>query len=493
MSRQSYLIYQDIADPLRPIPVSETITVDKWFKDHPNPVLRKLSLSAAILAGSLFFSNTLAANIPNDQLPTWHPAPNQPYNPKHKSRLNDGETRTELELVAPPETITIDKWFTPIEQPRIVKTRQLLGGESRFEQPREILVSDWFREVNQPYFTKRRFYHTGETRFEIPRDILITDWLPSYPNQLKQPRRDSNFGEYKFERQREIYIDDWQQPTNQPRQIFSKLPRLHTGDTRTELDLIVVETITVDKWVQQTNQPYFGRFRRAPYIGGQYKFELPRTILISDWFREIQQPYFSKRRNYFTGQYKFELPRTILVTDWFQPVQQPTYRRKTNVQLEDYGKPDIRIEISTDTQLNEWYQDIKQPYFTKRRFYHTGESRFEVPRTILVSDWFQAIQQPRIVNPTRNRGDEGKLITDLTPPLLLDWYLQNTYQRLRENKNYATLDYFTFVNYITEAVVEEVTKKKGGGLNKSKKVEILTDDEEAVITILNFLLNGGIA
>jgi hypothetical protein len=97
---------------------AETITVDKWFKQHENPV-RKF-VATAVVASSLFF----------------------------------------VPVVAQPETITVDKWYQPISQPFKQPLRKVDFGEFRFELPRTILVSDWFQPAVQPS-NKIRLRQTG--------------------------------------------------------------------------------------------------------------------------------------------------------------------------------------------------------------------------------------------------------------------------------------------------------------------------------------------
>src|SRR5688572_23848843 len=100
MSRRNFTIYQDFAEAITPIispaaPEGE-ITVDKWFQRRDNPVLRK-ALSAAVLAGSFFFFNTVPSLEAVAKVPDWHPQTNQPQRLVSKlSRQYTGEYRFEV-------------------------------------------------------------------------------------------------------------------------------------------------------------------------------------------------------------------------------------------------------------------------------------------------------------------------------------------------------------------------------------------------------------
>lgn len=217
MMRSGHLIYQGLADPIQPGEV-ETITIDKWFQPRENPILRK-SLQVAILAGSLFFVDSVSNSSVAQGVPTWHPAQNQPARLVEKlPRQFTPETRVEVVVAA--EVITMDKWFQPIQQPRPARgeTRQT-GGETRFELPRTILVTDWFQPIRSPHFSKRRDYFTGEFKFELPRTVLVTDWF----SQLQLPFR-------------------------------SKFILQQGGETRTDI-FQAPEIVTLDKWFQPVQQP----------------------------------------------------------------------------------------------------------------------------------------------------------------------------------------------------------------------------------------------
>ena len=280
--------------------VPETITIDKWYKQHDNPVRKGLQV-AAIVSSFFFVPDAVAESG------AW----GQPQSQRQKKveiRQTAGETRTEV-VVSGGETITLDKWYRP---------------------------------ASEPYFTKRREANTGQTFLDVPRTVLLTDWF---------------------------------QPASEP-------------------------------------------VRRKPtqLLGGEYRFEVPRTILLNDWFAEIRQPYFSKLRLLPYGEYRFEVPRTILVTDWFQPISQPSRVLKITV----VGETRVDVEETQDAGIMDWFREVSQPYFSKKRNYFTGEFRFEVPREVLITDWFQPISVPYLKQPRQNLGGETR--TELEIVTLDDWF-----------------------------------------------------------------------
>lgn len=120
----------------------ETITVDKWYNQHDNPIRKGLQVAAIV--SSLFF----------------------------------------VDAPAQAEVVTVDKWYQPISQPLRKPVQKANGGQTFLDVPRIVLLTDWFAEIKQPYFSKVRQLPYGEYRFELPRTVLVTDWI----NQSSQTR-----------------------------------------------------------------------------------------------------------------------------------------------------------------------------------------------------------------------------------------------------------------------------------------------------------------
>lgn len=214
-------------------------------------------------------------------------------------------------------------------------------------------------------------------------------------------------------------VPDWHPQTNQPQRLVTALPRQHTGEFRFE----VPRTILLSDWFQETRQPYFTKRREVNT--GEYRFEQPREVLLSDWWQQNSIPYFSKRRDYHTGESRFEVPRTVLLSDWFQPAQEPYFEKRRDYhtgesrfevprdillsdwftqyflptrakerQLPGGARPEFVEAAPEEVTLDKWFRPASEPYFPKLRFSETGEFRFEVPREILLSDWWQAASEP---------------------------------------------------------------------------------------------------
>lgn len=386
----------------------ETITVDKWFNVQENPILRKV-LSAAILAGSLFFvdSESLKAG-PN--FPSWNPPTNQRLVPT-LPRQHTGEFRFEV-----PRTVLLSDWFQPASEPVRRKPTQLLGGESRFEVPRTVLLSDWYQQASEPLKQKTRQVLGGDTRTDIvaASEIITVDkWyqLPSQPYFTK--RRDPNTGEFRFELPRTILLSDWFQPQSQP--YFSKFRDSKSGDVRVE-----IENITIDKWFRETSQPFFTKLRNANT--GEFRFELPRTILLTDWHNQLPEPVRRKQVQLLGGETRTDIvsPVEIITVDkWYQLPNQPYFSKLRNPHFGD-----VRVEIE-NISLDKWYREIVQPFFTKRRDSNFGEFRFELPRDIVVTDWFKEITQPYFSKLRNSNFGEYRfeLPEDVSESVLMsEWY-----------------------------------------------------------------------
>src|SRR5258708_1398547 len=126
-----------------------------------------------------------------------------------------------------------------------------------------------------------------------------------------------------------------------------------------------VETITIDKWYQFQENPILRKSLTGAILAGSFFFfntvSLEANAKVPDWHPQTNQPHrlVSKLPRQNTGEFRFEVPRTILLTDWFQ--------------------------------------ETKQPYFTKRREVNTGESRFELPRSLFITDWSAEIPDQNTV------------------------------------------------------------------------------------------------
>jgi len=347
--RNGHLIYQGIAEPLHKDSVSETITIDKWYKDHPNPVLRK-ALSIAILAGAFFMHPTI--NFAEDiKVDKWFQPTQQPVLRK-VTRQTAGETRFEL-----PRTILLSDWFKQACEPVRNKPRQLLGGEARTEvvSTEVITVDKWWRQISEPYFSKIRQQRYGESRFELPRTIFIDDWNQNIVQPYFSKLRQQRYGESRFEVPRDIFVSDWFLPTEQPR--ITKVRNVNTGETRTELAIISAEIITLDKWWQITQQPILRKTTRQ--AAGKFRFETPAQVF-----------------------------------DWIQQQSQPVRRLLTRIYTQDYSI--VSITVQELVTLDKWFKETNQPRIVKFRDARFGQYFVEVPRNILITDWWQTTQQPII-------------------------------------------------------------------------------------------------
>lgn len=340
-------------------------------------------------------------------------------------------------------------------------------------QSENITLDKWYQPVSQPLKQFTRQNLGGESRFEVPRTIIITDWFQAISEPVKR----------------------------KPIQLLG-------GDVRTD-----IEAITMDKWVQPVAQPYFSKRRDVPY--GEYRFEVPRTILITDWFQPasepirrkltqllggdtrteietitfdkwqqpLNQPYFSKRRDIPSGEYRFELPRIIIISDWYQQASEPV-RNKIR-QLFDSN---FRTEVVTSPEIitiDKWYNQISQPNFSKLRNVYTGEFRFEVPREILISDWYQQSDDPSRQIIIHYYSQKGRLfiIRETKAAVLLDapdieditidkWYQPISQPYIKIQINFIDEQLNVLLNDTPPPILEYISSRivfeEGGSGTKSK-------------------------
>jgi hypothetical protein len=287
--RSGHLIYQNIAEPIKVSAAAETVTVDKWHRQHPNPVLRK-SLSSAIVAGSFFFLNTLNANDANARVPEWHPQQNQPRSlVSVLPRLHTGEFRFEV-----PRTILLSDWFNQTSQPRIVKFPQLLGGETRTEVvvvSETVTIDKWFRPLSEPYFKVKRQLLGGQSLTDVPRTILLTDWFQPIRQPYFPKKRQNLGGEFKFEQPRTILITDWFTPASQP--YFSKRRQLLGGAVQSQQPIVPFDWIVQH---QELVRKILRQQHESPYV---IYVPQPEVVSIDKWFAPIVQPFLKFKRNPF--------------------------------------------------------------------------------------------------------------------------------------------------------------------------------------------------
>lgn len=136
------------------LPVVEIITLDKWWQPSSQPYFTKRRHTATgefrfetprvVLVSDWFqpISQPYFSKLRNSKtgefrfelprtilLSDWFARTQEPLRKRLVSRIQGGEVRTELAIVAP-ETITVDKWFQPIKQPNQRRVIPFYIGET---------------------------------------------------------------------------------------------------------------------------------------------------------------------------------------------------------------------------------------------------------------------------------------------------------------------------------------------------------------------------
>lgn len=138
------------------------ILLSDWFNETSQPVQK---LIRQLLGGEVRIDVLTPAEIIT--LDKWYNDTSQPYF-NRKTNSNFGEYRFEV-----PREILLSDWFHDTSQPVKDKVRQLLGGAVSIEiiiPPEVITLDKWYQETQQPYFT--RLTQTDQYEFRV--DVVET-------------------------------------------------------------------------------------------------------------------------------------------------------------------------------------------------------------------------------------------------------------------------------------------------------------------------------
>ena len=185
--------YQQLFEPLSQ--AKENVSADRWEPKLPvMPPRPKKGLTAAVLAGSLFFVPVVAAPAETVTCDKWQPS----YPSQHSRRVQPQHASyfAPVTTPAPAETVTPDKWLGeyPDQFPRPRPTPQTAGAVFIEQIVFAAVVTggaggqEWEPNV---YHARRLSYRPeGGTFFPILPDytplenVLLDRWKPTYPDSL---------------------------------------------------------------------------------------------------------------------------------------------------------------------------------------------------------------------------------------------------------------------------------------------------------------------
>lgn len=194
-------------------------------------------------------------------------------------------------------------------------------------------------------------------------------------------------------------VPEWHPQQNQPGRLVNRLPRIqNNGEYRFE----VPRTILVSDWFQPTGQPYFRRIARN--IGAVIRTDIvapQETITIDKWFQPSSQPFFRRLARIPGGQFRtdFSLPAPS-ISGWGQAIVQPLFRHRQTARLE------IVIPVGEFVTIDKWFVPISQPRIRRQIRQAPNQPVFE---DIQVSSWYVPSLQPLKLKVTRNFSGEFRV------------------------------------------------------------------------------------
>lgn len=243
---------------------------------------------------------------------------------------------------AAPETITSDKWLVRTEQPRQdIKRRQWLSPSFFAEKLNSVpvvatplyvsgssaepisLLSFQYQGVAKPVFTPSA----------APETVTADKWLTSWPQPTSRPRRLAQYGvncaiaEQADEGLPPIY---WFTQANLPLRSKSRIPLPQNQDLRLA---ILVETIRLDKWAQETQRPRFDPKRQVwlyPAFSADTRLHISpsaEVVRLDKWGKNYPDLISRARRltEYIQNVSTLRQIESAVPLSWYQP--QPLPRR----------------------------------------------------------------------------------------------------------------------------------------------------------------------
>lgn len=281
--------YQTLVEPLVTTAAPETVTLDKWFQELSDPGRRRRSVEGAVVAP---LEPTLFTAPP---ALSWAPAVSQPVIPKRRL-AREGFFAAPLEpslTVAPPAL----SWAPSVSETRPKRRLAPLGlfAQPDFStvQPDEtITVDKWAQPVQQPVIPRRKAPREGLFAEPIEPSLFAAppalSWLPAAADVRRKAPRRPEAGSVAPDpaalaaAPESVTLDKWQAEAKQP---AARKRRSVGGD-----GAVLVE-FTPDGWLALDVRPA-ARPRRRQEAGstGPTEPSLFDVPDLSDWYQAACEP-----------------------------------------------------------------------------------------------------------------------------------------------------------------------------------------------------------
>src|SRR5262245_2084437 len=413
--------YQSIAQP---VPLPETVTVDKWHQPLSRPQARQAlpqEQSVAFTGGA----DPIAWNQPLQQ-------------PQRRDYRNPASGTSFIAVVTTPEDVTLDKWYRPISGPVRQPLQAATGGQYlafvppqptpgtgdvlftaspivvpwqgsfqyqsavqpvQFAAPETVTLDKWYRPLSEP--ARRASRAQGQLAFVPLVAAAPTVNVDSWFAPLSVPK---SGGAQAISIDVSFAVDDatlaWAQPLSVPKKARSLGPYLPALSWNTETPAVVPPTPgTGDVLFSSTALivPYQRSFQYQS-VANPVPIVAPEVVTVDKWFHELSQPQVPRYQT-INIDVSFAVDDTLLTT-WYRPLSEPVRRGRP---LPAYlpaaswnpntpappspGTGDVLFsvtEVIVPWQASFQYQSIGQP----TPFNQSG------PNDVLMSTWFQQLSAP---------------------------------------------------------------------------------------------------
>jgi hypothetical protein len=292
-----YFLYQDLFEPVMTPAAAETVTLDKWTPCLPEPTRPPKQLAGRSAAS---FSPEWGVITGDIVMTAWMP---------HYAGggISDShflyQAKAEPVTVPAPETVTLDKWFRPAEQPYPYRRKPAPEGWYSAPDWSEISVTvtvdQWFQPTAQPYPYRKLPVREGWN--------AAPDWsLYSFTAPVD--------------------LDKWQNYLPGP--IYKK--RLTEGASSLIIEPTFFTTPDFDSWyhVQSTPVLRVPQARLGYFAMPEQDAPTPEEVLLDKWFQPLQTPTPPLAPLVATGIFVSHIePIDAIIApemdSWWQPASEP--------------------------------------------------------------------------------------------------------------------------------------------------------------------------
>ncbi len=362
--------HQPLSEPVRvdkPLPVAsypsswvdadlltqpEATSLDKWFAPLSEPTLPVPGIEQALISsGGIFFTDEQDLDISAEEL-SWYKNLGG-IGVKKELRLSGPTSFPVPEISVEVEDITLDKWYSPLTEPVLVKPRASdfpahTNDTEGLTQPEVTSLDKWWRELSEPVRAKKplgvasypSFFYEGEPT-EVDPVAEQLAWFVSLSEPTLPKVRVAEFPSLSIDsdaltRPEETTLDRWWQPLSEFLHKDKRSAAALEPASVIDPDLLTrPEETLVSKWVPQTNEPV--RVKKGLLTALQEAYfpdtdlaDIPpaEEITLDKWYHPFSEPVLVKARasEFPTSTNDTEgltQPEVTSLDKWFSALSEP--------------------------------------------------------------------------------------------------------------------------------------------------------------------------